>query len=239
MINYSNQSKKDKLIHPVTVGAAAGPDTLLLGCTSGDLCLMQCPKGTAGNFSLQGALRAAQGCTCASRQADRRLQCAAAATRGMLYRRSIVLRVGCSCATLHAWQSAAEHRPRQLVPCRHLPAARLSGQHRVPARQPRRQHDCRVHHAGWGHIRGPCRPQGALTHTKCLYCLLAAMRPAQAGSFSAVLTCAARSGQVLVSMSLSLPVRSSFCVTQAGSDERACRPRRCRSSCCRQRTGAL
>ena len=54
MTNYSNQTKKDKLVHPITAVAAAGPDTLLLGCTGGELCLMQCPQGTSGNFALQG-----------------------------------------------------------------------------------------------------------------------------------------------------------------------------------------
>ena len=55
MTNFSGQTKKDKLVHPITVAAAAGPDTLLLGNTGGELCLMQCPQGTSGKFAIQGA----------------------------------------------------------------------------------------------------------------------------------------------------------------------------------------
>ena len=52
--SISSQSKKAKLLHPITVVATGAPGTLILGCSSGDVCLMQCPAASGGAFTLLG-----------------------------------------------------------------------------------------------------------------------------------------------------------------------------------------
>ena len=54
MTAVSSQSKKAKLLHPITVAACAAPGTIILGCSSGHVYLMQCPGGSAGSFSMLG-----------------------------------------------------------------------------------------------------------------------------------------------------------------------------------------
>ena len=54
LTGISSQSKKAKLLHPITVAANAAPGTLMLGCSSGDVCLMQCPTAPSASFSILG-----------------------------------------------------------------------------------------------------------------------------------------------------------------------------------------